>query len=184
MRRAAIANMRPKLAAAHHANRRPGQKRFPPGHGNFWPRTALRLALAKFFHRGADSGILHANDTGGEKSGILRSRDPDGERSDRDSGRHLRNREERIKTFQCARFDRHAEHREPGLRRNHAGQMSGAARARDDDLHAALRRFACEFCHQIRCAMRRDDAMFVRHTEIDRATRRNAASSPNPRRSP
>ena len=132
----------------------------------------------------ANLGVMQSDDTGGKESGVFRSRDADGESSDRDAGRHLRNRKQRVESLQCARLDRHSEHRQPGLRGNHAGQMGRAARARDDHLHPTLGGFARELRHQVRRPVRGDDPMLVRHTELYRATPRNAASFPNPRRSP
>ncbi len=161
-----MANMRPSWPPPITPIVAPGSNVFPLGHGNFCAENVFRLASPKLLHRRANLGVMQSDDTGGKESGVFRSRDSDGERSDRDSGRHLRNRKQRVESLQCARLDRHAEHRQPGLRGNHPGQMGRAARARDDHLHPALGGFARELRHQVRRSMRGDDPMLVRHAEL------------------
>ena len=105
----------------------------------------------------ARAAIRQRKDCRGEQSGVLRAGFPDRERADRDAGGHLHDRKERILTLQRACSHRHAEHRERGHRRRHAGQMRGAAGAGDHDLEALGARALGEFVQPLRCAMSRYD---------------------------
>ena len=66
------------------------------------------------------------------------------------------------------------------VRRDHAGQMRGAAGAGDDHREPAARGRRRVLGHQRRRAMRGDDFRLVRHAELRRASRRHAASCPSP----
>ena len=70
---------------------------------------------------------------GREQGGIGRAGLADGERSDGNAGRHLDDGKQRILARQRLRFDRHAEHRQRGHRRGHAGKVGRTAGAGDDD---------------------------------------------------
>ena len=61
---------------------------------------------------------------------------------------------------------RHAEHRQHGVRRDHAGQMGGAAGAGDDHLQALGLGARGELGHPDRRAVRRDDLLQVGHAEL------------------
>ena len=69
---------------------------------------------------------------------ILRIVDADG--GDRDARRHLRDREKRVEAVQHAeaRLQRHADHRQVGVRRDGARQGGGEAGAADQHADAAL----------------------------------------------
>ena len=61
----------------------------------------------------------------------------DCEGRDRNSARHLHNREQRILALKMARGYGHAQDRHDGLGREHAGQMRCAARTGNDGAQAA-----------------------------------------------
>jgi len=90
----------------------------------------------------------------GVKRGIGCACLADGESRHRDAFRHLHGGKQRIETLQMLRGHRHAEHWKGRMRRHHAGEVGGAAGARDDGFQAALRR---AFAHSatrsgVRCA--------------------------------
>ena len=89
----------------------------------------------------------------------------DRERADRHARRHLHDGIERVDARQRLRFDRHAEHRQRGHRRRHAGQVRGAARAGDDDLDAGRLRALGEGVEPVGRAVGRDDALVVADAE-------------------
>ena len=65
---------------------------------------------------------------------------PDGadrDRRDRHAFRHLHDREQRVEAVERRALHRHADHRQHGLRRDHARQVRGAAGARDDHFEPA-----------------------------------------------
>ena len=109
---------------------------------------------------------------GGEQCGVGRAGGADRERADRNARGHLRDRQQRVEPAERLRLHGHAEHRQRGLRGHHARQVRGAAGARDDDLEPATRgRTAGVLEEQVRRAMRRDDAHFVRrHPSVSRVS--------------
>ena len=56
--------------------------------------------------------------------------------ADRNAGRHLHDRQQRIDAAKHGRLDRHAQHRQARLGGAHPGQVRGPAGAGDDDLDA------------------------------------------------
>jgi hypothetical protein len=114
--------------------------------------------------RGSRAGV--AEDRGGEQRGVGGARHADGERADRDAGRHLHDRQQRVEAVQRLRLDRHAEHRQRSLRGRHAGQVRGAAGAGDQHLEAALAGRGRVLEQEVGRAVRRDHAHFVRDAEL------------------
>jgi hypothetical protein len=81
------------------------------------------------------------------------------------AGRHLDDRQQAIHALQRLAFDRHAEHRQRGHRRRHAGQMRRAAGAGDDQLEPALRRRMGIIVEPLGRAVGRDDPRFMGDAE-------------------
>ena len=77
----------------------------------------------------------------------------DGQRADRNTARHLHDRQQRIDTLQGARLHRHAQHRQARLGGGHARQMSRPAGPGDDDLDAPPGRLRRVLEQQIRRAV-------------------------------
>lgn len=113
-----------------------------------------------------DGGVFCAKDGGGEERGVDGAGSADGECADRDAAGHLRDGEERVQAFEGFRFDRDAEDRENGFRSGHAGKMSGAARAGNDDFDAALFGGPSVFEKQIGRAVGGDDPGFMWNMEF------------------
>ena len=90
----------------------------------------------------------------------------DGQRADRNAGRHLHDREQRIMPVQRLRLDRHAKHRKRRQGCDHARQMRRAAGARDDHLEARRLRALGEIEEPLRRAMRGDDLRLEADLEL------------------
>ena len=119
--------------------------------------TAAVWAARQASSRSASGRSCNARTAAASSAALMAPALADGQRADRHAGRHLHDREQRITAGQRLRFDRHAEHRQLGQRRRHAGQMGGAAGAGDDQLEA---RGACalgEGEQPLRSAMGGDD---------------------------
>src|SRR6266446_334914 len=126
---------------------------------------AAGLCGAELSNGFPDGGVFCAKDSGGEERGVDRAGSADGKRADRDAAGHLRDGEERVQAFEGFRFDRDAEDGENGFRGGHAGKMSSAARAGDDDFDAALFGGPGIFEEQIGGAVGGDDARFMWNME-------------------
>ena len=95
----------------------------------------------------------------------------DADRRDRDAGRHLRDREQRVEAVEHAeaRAQRDADHRQVGVRRDRAGQRGREAGAADEHAQAALAGGPRVLGDRIRRAVRRAhlelvaDARLVEH---------------------
>ena len=103
--------------------------------------VGLRGAELHRARRGSSACVLARIDAA-SNAALVAPADADGERADRDAGRHLHDRQQRIESVERLRLHRHAEHRQRRLRRRHARQVRRAAGARDDDLQAASRAVA------------------------------------------
>jgi hypothetical protein len=124
-------------------------------------KNFARLGFSKSFVSTPILWVLVAQHCRGEKRSIDGTRLADGQRADRNTSRHLRNREQRVEPLQCLRFDWHAKDRQTSFRRAHPGQVRRSARARNDDLEPALRRCRCVLEEPIGCAVSGDDLCFV-----------------------
>ena len=85
--------------------------------------TVLRIFLGKY--RGSKEGRVY------------RTCSADSQRTDWNSGRHLDDGQEGIKTLQGGRLHRNAENGQKRLGRGYAGEVGGTAGAGYDDLKAA-----------------------------------------------
>ena len=89
---------------------------------------------------------------------------------------HLHDRQQRIEPLQRGALHRHPEDGKDRVRRDHARQVRGASRPRDDHLDAARFGRGRELRHPDRRPVRRDDVMLVRDAEplqhIDRMLHR------------
>ena len=85
-------------------------------------------------------GIAGRQDRRREQPGVGRARLADRQRADRDAGRHLHDRVQRILPLERLGLDRHAEHRQMRQRGDHARQVRRAAGPGDDDLEAPVAR--------------------------------------------
>ncbi len=126
----------------------------------------LGLDLPELQELLADVLVLERHDLGGEQAGVHRAADPDRERADRHAGRHLHDRQERVHPLQRLRLDRHAEHREMGVRRRHAGEVCGPAGAGDDHAQAPIGGGLRVLHHQLRRAMGRHDLGLEADAEV------------------
>ena len=113
-----------------------------------------------------DGGVFRAKNGGGEERSVDGAGSADGEGADGDAAGHLCDGEERIEAFEGLRFDRDAENGENGFRSGHAGKMSSAARAGNDDFDAALFCGSRIFKEQIGGAVGGDDARFMWNMEL------------------
>ena len=113
---------------------------------------------------GLQSRIAGREDFYGEEAGVSAVADGDG--GDGDAGGHLYNGEQGVETLQCLGFNRHADDGQGREARDHSGKMRCAARAGDDDAQSALVRRAGVTRHVHRCAVRGDNAGFVRNAEF------------------
>ena len=86
-----------------------------------------------------------------------RRRRADGDGRDRHALRHLHDRQQRIESVQRRALHGHADDRQDRVRRDHAGQMGGAAGAGNDHLEPAARGRRGVLGHQRRRAMRGHD---------------------------
>jgi len=127
---------------------------------------AASLLAAELSNGFADLTMFCAEDGGGEKRGVDRAGSADGECANGDATGHLRDGEERIETLEGFGFDRDAEDGENGFGSGHAGKMSCAARAGDDDFDAALFGSLGIFEEQIGCAVGGDDTRFMWNTKF------------------
>ena len=123
-------------------------------HGSCSSRTFSRLLLAERAELRAQIGPGIGEDGHRQQAGIRCAGLADGKRAHRNAARHLHDREQRIETLQRGALHRDAEHRDDGMCGDHAGQMRGAAGARDDDFDAAsFRARANSAIHTgVRCA--------------------------------
>jgi hypothetical protein len=60
----------------------------------------------------------------------------------------------------------HPQHRQHGLCRDHAREVSGPAGARDDELQSSPLRAGRVLAHPLWCAMSRDDLALMRHAKL------------------
>ena len=139
--------------------------------------TASVCCLRQASSRAASAGSAQRQHARGEQRRIDRAGLADRERADRHARRHLHDRIERVEAGQRLGFDRHAEHRQRGHRGRHAGQVRGAAGARDD--HLAARRLGAlgEGVEPLGRAVGRDDALVIGRRRARRASRRRGAWS-------
>ncbi|SBV97941.1 hypothetical protein KL86APRO_10949 [uncultured Alphaproteobacteria bacterium] len=100
-----------------------------------------------------------------EERRVDRARLADRKRADRDSARHLHDREEAVHSLERVAFHRNAEHRQRGHRRGHPRQVRRAARAGDDHLEAAVARGAGVVGHAVGGAVGGNDPRFVGNFE-------------------
>ena len=140
-------------------------RRWAGAAGRVVPSTLSVCAARNASSAARISRMRIAEDRRGQQRRIGRARDADRQRADRNAGRHLHDRQQRIEAAQRLRLHRHAEHRQRGLRRRHARQMRRTAGAGDDDLQAACPCGRRVFEQQVGRAMRGDDAHFVRDAE-------------------
>ena len=130
-----------ELAAAEHADRRrrgDGAQGAAPGSRRACAASARRRrAIAR--QRGGEGLVVGREQGDGEQGGVGRAGLADRERGDRDAGRHLHDRVQRILPAEVLRRHRHAEHRHGRLGGQHARQVGGAAGAGDDRPQAASR---------------------------------------------
>jgi hypothetical protein len=125
----------------------------------------LRLLRAECVQRSADLRMLGREHRGSEQPGISSACVADGEGRDRNAGRHLHDRQQRIHAAQRFGLYRHAEHRHRGFRREHAGQMRCTTGTGDDRAETTLLRGGGVLEEHIRGAVRGHDADFVRNAE-------------------
>ena len=97
-------------------------------------------------------------------AGVLRVADGDGR--DRDAGRHLHDREQRVEPVELLERHRHADHRERGHRCGHPGQVGRTACAGDDHPQPAVDGRDRVFHHPLGRAVGRDDAHLERDREL------------------
>jgi hypothetical protein len=90
----------------------------------------------------------------------------------RDTGRHLHDRQQRIEPVQRLRLHRHAQHRHRGLRRQHPGQVRGTTGTGDDGAQPARAGLRGVVEQQVRGAMRRHHAYFMRDSQRLKPLRR------------
>ena len=89
------------------------------------------LGGAKRFHALGDFRITAGQNLRGEQAGVFRP--PDRHGSDRNTARHLHNRQERIESAEIFGWNRHADDGEMCFRRQHTRQMSRPTGSGDDD---------------------------------------------------
>jgi len=94
---------------------------------------------------------LGVDDPRGEDAGVFRP--VDGDAGDRDPGRHLHRREQRVEPAEALAEDRHADHRQVGLRGGDARQRGAHPGPGDDHLQPARPRGRAELVHFVRIAM-------------------------------
>ncbi len=152
-----------QLAAAQDADGRAGEDRV---HSSCLFDYFALLRCAEVVQLGAQSGRVLARIATAKSAAFFAPAVADGERCDGNAGGHLHDREQRIHAVQDAAFDGHAQHGHDGVSGGHARQMRGAARAGDDHFDAARFGGRGEFGHQLRRAVRGDDAAFVRDAEF------------------
>ena len=80
--------------------------------------------------------VPSGQDPDGEQPGVARAADR--HRGDRDAGRHLHDRQQRVHPVQVRQRHRDADDRQRGDRGQHPGQVGGTPRAGDDHPQAAL----------------------------------------------
>ena len=97
-----------------------------------WRRGVVVAGGAVGVERGGERRVVGGEQRDGEQRGVRRPGLADGERGDRDAGRHLHDRQQRVLSLQVARRHRHAEHGHRRLGGEHPGQVGGAAGAGDD----------------------------------------------------
>ncbi len=132
----------------------------------------LRLGRAPGGKPCGERLVFEGENRGSEESGIYRTGVADRKRANRDTRRHLHNRQERILPRQSLALYRHAEDRQERHRGRHAGQMGGAAGAGNDELEPFGCRSLSEIRESIRRAMRRNDEGFVADFESFERRRR------------
>ena len=176
MRRAAIANIRPKLAAAENADGRARQDRI---HGELVLARTLRVCSSRkstqFF---AQAGPRVGENGDGQQRGIDRAGFADGEGADGDAAGHLHDREQRIHALERMAFDGHAEHGQQRLRGDHPGRCAAPPAPA---MITSMPRDSAEW--RIRpctgCAVGGDDLTLMRDAELRQHFRRRAAWFPN-----
>jgi len=98
----------------------------------------LGLLAAEVLELGGDRLVLERKQRDGEERGVGRAGVADRKRGDRNALGHLHRREERVEALQVLGGHRHAEHRQRGVRRDHAGEVRCTAGRGDDCFHAVL----------------------------------------------
>ena len=83
----------------------------------------------------ANFRVVQADHLCRQNPGIGCARLADGDGCDGNAGRHLHHGQQRIETQQRRRWDRHGDHRQRRLSRDHAGQVRGATGSGNHDLH-------------------------------------------------
>ena len=122
--------------------------------------------------------VLQTNNTGGQQRRIDRAGFADSQGGDRDTGRHLHDRQQGVDARQHCRLHRHAEHWQVGFSRTHAGQMRGATGARNNHLQATGFGFFSVLKEQVWGAMGRHHLDFIRNAELVEHLRGMAESAP------
>jgi hypothetical protein len=109
--------------------------------------------------------VGEGEDGGGEQRSIDGAGAADGEGADRNARGHLNDGVEAILTAERLGLDRNSEHRDRSERRNHAGEVGGAAGAGDNDLVSGVAGAFRESNQPIGRAVCRDDQAFVGDAE-------------------
>ena len=159
----------PELSAPEHAD--DGAREHRLRQGTVSPITRCVCSARNCSRRRASSAPLGGEDRDGEERRVDRAGLPDGEGRDGHAAGHLHDRQQRIEAFQGGALDRHAEDRQRRVGGGHAGQVRGAARARDQDLQAPARRGRGVLGHPARGAVGRDDPALVGDAELDQRFR-------------
>ncbi len=110
-------------------------------------------------------GIAERENLGRQDPSIGGAGFADGNRGDGYSRGHLDCGQQRIHSLKCAGGNGHADDRQRGFSRNHAGQVGRAARPRDDDFDAASGGVAGKFRGLARRAVRRGDIDLIGNAE-------------------
>ena len=108
----------------------------------------------------------------------------DRERAHGDAGGHLHDRQERIEPVERLRHHGHAEDRKDGVGSDHARQVRGAARSRDDDLDAPFLGGRLRTPAAARACDERSPPSPRRPRRGPSGRRRPLPSSPNPSATP
>src|ERR1019366_4890023 len=140
--------------------------------GRLGTRSRQRLRADGLLLVGAELPQLRAEvrigdreDGDGEQGGVHGAGLSDAERSDRDAGRHLNRRKERVEAFQGNAFHRDAEHGQDRMRGEDAREMRGTAGGGDDHGETALLGARGPLGGELRAPVSRHDAALVRDAE-------------------
>lgn len=130
-----------------------------------FPGRCLSAQRGIFQHR-VELRVLGAEDARREQRCVDRAGLADGQGGDRNARGHLHDRQQRIDARQHRRLHRHAQHRQVGLGRTHAWQVSRAAGTGDDHLDATRLSLFGVLEQQVRGAVGRDHFYLVRDAEL------------------